>query len=212
MGLKFNPFIGQFDVVSSGGGGGGVNLPGSSTDNALVRWDGTGGDTLQNSGVTLDDSNAILLPCATNDSPNAFQFQTAGQGIGYNTSAARINLIMSSSPKVLVGNSFIRTDETLLINDSAQSSTFPGIASPFATTTGISVTSGNNLYLIGGGVNAAHITSTLFTMNLPAVFPSLTNATRGAAGTAGKVIFNTDDGNLNIDDGTNWILPDGTVT
>lgn len=40
----------------------------------------------------------------------------------------------------------------------------------------------------------------------------LADATRGAAGTAGRVIFNTDDGNLNIDNGTNWILPDGTTT
>jgi hypothetical protein len=39
-----------------------------------------------------------------------------------------------------------------------------------------------------------------------------TDATRGAAGTAGRVIFNSDDANLNIDDGTNWILPNGTTT
>lgn len=38
------------------------------------------------------------------------------------------------------------------------------------------------------------------------------DAGRGAAGEAGRVIFNTDDGNLNIDDGTNWILPDGSTT
>lgn len=41
---------------------------------------------------------------------------------------------------------------------------------------------------------------------------SFTDATRGAAGNAGRVIFNTNDGNLNIDNGTNWILPNGTVT
>jgi hypothetical protein len=39
-----------------------------------------------------------------------------------------------------------------------------------------------------------------------------TDATRPAAGTAGRVIFNSDDGQLNIDDGTNWTLPDGTTT
>ena len=39
-----------------------------------------------------------------------------------------------------------------------------------------------------------------------------TNAQRPAAGTAGRIIFNTDDGQLNIDDGTNWTLPDGTTT
>lgn len=39
-----------------------------------------------------------------------------------------------------------------------------------------------------------------------------TDATRGAPGTAGRIIFNSTDGNLNIDNGANWILPDGTVT
>jgi hypothetical protein len=42
--------------------------------------------------------------------------------------------------------------------------------------------------------------------------PTFTNATRPAAGTAGRIIFNSDDGQLNIDDGTNWTLPDGTTT
>lgn len=42
--------------------------------------------------------------------------------------------------------------------------------------------------------------------------PVRTNANRGAAGTPGRVIFNSDDGQLNIDDGTNWTLPDGTTT
>jgi len=39
-----------------------------------------------------------------------------------------------------------------------------------------------------------------------------TDAQRPSAGTAGLIIFNTDDGQLNIDDGTNWTLPDGTTT
>lgn len=38
------------------------------------------------------------------------------------------------------------------------------------------------------------------------------DASRGAAGTAGRVIFNSTDGNLNIDDGANWILPSGAIT
>lgn len=39
-----------------------------------------------------------------------------------------------------------------------------------------------------------------------------TDATRPSAGIAGRVIFNSDDGQLNIDNGTNWTLPDGTIT
>lgn len=42
--------------------------------------------------------------------------------------------------------------------------------------------------------------------------PTFTDATRGAAGRPGRVIFNSTDSNLNFDNGTNWILPDGTVT
>jgi hypothetical protein len=38
-------------------GGGTFSGPGSSTDNAVVRFNGTGGATGQNSGVTIDDSN-----------------------------------------------------------------------------------------------------------------------------------------------------------
>ena len=38
------------------------------------------------------------------------------------------------------------------------------------------------------------------------------DATRPSPGNVPQVIYNTDDGNLNIDNGTNWILPDGTVT
>lgn len=44
---------------------------------------------------------------------------------------------------------------------------------------------------------------------LNAVF---TDATRPAAGIAGRVIYNSDDGNLNIDTGSQWVTPDGTIT
>jgi hypothetical protein len=45
--------------VSGGGGGGSVDGPGSSTDNALVRWNGAGGDLIQNSGIIVSDNNEI---------------------------------------------------------------------------------------------------------------------------------------------------------
>ena len=37
-------------------GGGDVNGPGSSTDNAIARFDGTTGKLLQNSGATISDT------------------------------------------------------------------------------------------------------------------------------------------------------------
>jgi hypothetical protein len=43
-------------------------------------------------------------------------------------------------------------------------------------------------------------------------FPVYTNATRPAAGTAGRAIWNSDDNMLNIDDGTNWRDTNGNIT
>lgn len=40
------------------------NTAGSSTDNAIARWDGTGGNTLQNSAVTVADTGAITVTAA----------------------------------------------------------------------------------------------------------------------------------------------------
>jgi hypothetical protein len=56
------------------------------------------------------------------------------------------------------------------------------------------------------------ITTWLFSDSAHVKLPVWTDTTRGSAGTAGRVIFNSDDGQLNIDDGTNWTLPDGTTT
>ena len=38
-----------------------VTLPDASTDNAIVRFSGTSGDTIQNSGCTIDDSNNVTI-------------------------------------------------------------------------------------------------------------------------------------------------------
>ena len=45
--------------TGSQGPTGDVGGPGSSTDNALARWNGTSGASLQNSGVTIDDSDNV---------------------------------------------------------------------------------------------------------------------------------------------------------
>lgn len=45
--------------VDAAVGGGGVNGPGSSTDNAIVRWDGTAGTLVQDSGILISDTDAI---------------------------------------------------------------------------------------------------------------------------------------------------------
>lgn len=57
------PTQSQFeDLIDSTYGVGDVAGPGSSTDNAIPRFDGTGGKTLQDSGVTIDDSDNMTVP------------------------------------------------------------------------------------------------------------------------------------------------------
>ena len=48
------------DTIDFAASGGGLTAPVSSTDNAIVRWDGTSADTVQDSNVTIDDTGRIL--------------------------------------------------------------------------------------------------------------------------------------------------------
>lgn len=58
-------------MLSGGGGGQPVGGPASSTDNAVVRWNGTGGNSLQNSAVFIDDSGNVQIAAAPNATPDA---------------------------------------------------------------------------------------------------------------------------------------------
>ena len=40
----------------------GIQGPGLTTDNAVLRWDGINGTNVQDSGVTIDDSNNVIIP------------------------------------------------------------------------------------------------------------------------------------------------------
>jgi hypothetical protein len=58
LGLGAGNVVVRTSATGGGGGGSGdVTGPGSATDNAIARYNGTTGKTLQNSGVTIDDSN-----------------------------------------------------------------------------------------------------------------------------------------------------------
>lgn len=78
-----NPARPWFFLSPSGGGGGDVTGPASSTDNAIVRFNGTGGKTLQNSGVTIDDSNTLTVPNDIVFTEAADHTSTPAAGSGY---------------------------------------------------------------------------------------------------------------------------------
>mgnify|MGYP003675977684 CR=1 FL=1 len=59
-----DPIAVEFNRTGNAGADGTMSGPGSSTDNAVARFNGTSGETVQNSGVTLDDSNNMTFPDA----------------------------------------------------------------------------------------------------------------------------------------------------
>lgn len=56
---KFYIFTGSAWVLNGTGNITGPGTPASTTDNTLVRWDGTGGDTIQASDIVVDDSENV---------------------------------------------------------------------------------------------------------------------------------------------------------
>ena len=52
----------SIDLAGDKGDAGDMSGPATSTDNAIARFNGTGGSAVQNSGITIDDSNNIVIP------------------------------------------------------------------------------------------------------------------------------------------------------
>lgn len=72
--------------------GGGVDGPGSSTDNAVVRWDGANGDAVQNSTAILTDAGALsgLTTIAATDEITAYS-GSGTQSIGLGKATMRVS-------------------------------------------------------------------------------------------------------------------------
>ncbi len=94
--------------------------PASSTDNALVRFDGTDGKTVQNSGITVDDSNNVtgLGTVASGAVTSSAAVQAAaGSGFVVGSSGPKIMSGTGSPESVVtapVGSEWIRTDGATL--------------------------------------------------------------------------------------------------
>lgn len=99
------------DAISAGSGS--VNGPGSSTDNAVVRWDTTTGNLLQDSSVIVDDSgNMTGVSIDANGSGNAITNidvadladGTDGELITWDAAGAPATVAAGTSGQVLTSN------------------------------------------------------------------------------------------------------------
>ena len=82
------PINQNFRLTPQGGSSVAGPSPASSTDNAIVRWDGTAGSLVQNSTVTVDDNGGISTTIA--DTGNTVGFTVVQNDVTNNPRAISI--------------------------------------------------------------------------------------------------------------------------
>jgi len=121
-----NPFSNSdnvfLDISLSGDKGdtGDVTGPASSTDNAIVRWDGTSGGLVQDSGVTIDDSGTITA--AQYDSTESLPDIKPSLNLDFANVKKldpRITYTRASTGTYYDGKTFAKAEENLLLQSQA---------------------------------------------------------------------------------------------
>jgi hypothetical protein len=88
-----------------------LKTPTSTTDNTIVRWDGTDGESIQGSGIAVDDSNNMTMPTTAKTlyRDSAIYIQSADDGHLDLTADTSIDL---NANTVITGNATPTTDAT----------------------------------------------------------------------------------------------------
>lgn len=126
-------------ISSTGEGSGNVNGPISSTNNAIVRFDGTTGKLIKNSNAILSDTGDLNTPSITTNTVNIIGGSNIVSLIS-NTQTSGYNLTI---PTLINNDNLVTTDTTQsLINKTIDSSTNIVRATSLATTTNPVIISG----------------------------------------------------------------------
>jgi len=140
---KFDPFKGSLYLT------GDMDGPASSTDNTLVRFDGTSGKRAQGSGIVVDDSNNIsgigtLASGAITATTGAFSGAvTIGGTLGVTDDVTAASSMYVNGAVLQVANKLRVSDGTILL---------PSISWTTDTDTGFFLNSANSVGFVAGGV------------------------------------------------------------
>lgn len=188
MAFKFNPFTGTLDLVNSSAGD--VVGPASSTDNAIVRYDGTTGKLIQNSAVIISDTGTI--------------------GVGTSSPSATVHIVGGASSTQL-RLSDVETDATTknlrLVGTAYTTANLP------ATVFNMQNTSANNFLTIGGGTSLNNA-ATIIAFNTAANNNTTTGTERVRIDSSGNVGISTTAPSvlLHVGAGLSTTIPNGVGT
>ena len=163
---KVNPDTCELDLVDSSGSGGGgdVSGPGSSTDNAIVRWDGTTGTLIQDSNTLITDGGQVQTIDGQASTPVYSFASSTNSGIYFSDPAisfssnatltfATADIFSQFYTSLGVGT----TSGNAVINETT--TTLPAYSFFGDTNTGLGWVSADSLELVTGGSNALTIDS-----------------------------------------------------
>jgi hypothetical protein len=219
-------------VNAGGAGSGDVVGPGSSTDNAITRFDGATGLLIQNSTATLDDSGAISVSganisgltasyaVATDGSSNLVS--VANTGTGDNVLATSPTLITPAlgTPTALVGTNISGTASGLSIGGNAGTVTDGVYTTDTSTVTNTmlagsianaklvnsNITINGSVTALGGSVNVGTVTSVTGTSPISSTGGAAPDISISAAGVSTSGYLSATDWNTFNNKGS------GTVT
>jgi hypothetical protein len=219
-------------VNAGGGGSGDVVGPGSSTDNAITRFDGATGLLIQNSTATLDDSGAVSVSganisgltassaVATDISKNLVS--VANTGTGDNVLATSPTLITPAlgTPTALVGTNISGTASGLSIGGNAGTVTDGVYTTDTSTVTNTmlagsianaklvnsNITINGSVTALGGSVSVGTVTSVTATSPISSSGGATPDISISAAGVSTSGYLSATDWNTFNDKGDGAVV------
>jgi len=158
---------GAITISTVGVGTGDVTGPGSSTDNAVARFDLTTGKIIQNSAITISDESANVVSIAGSATATTINlFNTDATTVNLAQAATTITAGASGGSTTFQGNltgSNVRASTLTVVNGA----TFGGgFGSTGVTITGAGDISADGSVIIGGDLTVNGTTTTINTNNL----------------------------------------------
>ncbi len=161
-------------------------------------------DIKSTGGLVFDSSNGgLAIKLATN---SGLTLGASGVGIQPNQTNSGLTIDGNGIRIGLSDTSLVLAGATIGV----KLATDPGLE--VSTGLRVKVKSSGGITRDSDGLSVLVTDFSFVDANSDIVFKSYNDAGRPTAGTAGRTIWNTDDAQLNIDDGAQWTLPDGTAT